>query len=291
MPNGSNDFDDSIGKRIARLRFWSEAKRRLGKDFYRGKHLILTGYRAADVGVLLCMGVKLDNIVAVDRNKVAATSAKLRWPNLNVHSEDVLDVARSYTGDLVTCYADYCANLCSDLLEKTAVIAGETLNLGGILGVTMFAGRENNKAMRKAVLSAKRQQELLGKSSTLSSCTARANTISKTLIRNAKKLSITPKTVPNPLFAHYYQNSSGNPMILWIGQTIRATRASEHSLVTNVKIDLLDGLEETLHVESANMGRGVELLTNTMLRTTNTLLWRRTISAWRAHVTRGTYSK
>lgn len=58
---------ESPAKKFARWGFWLEVRAQLGKErFLEGEHLVLASAEAGDVSVLLGMGVKPRNIMAID---------------------------------------------------------------------------------------------------------------------------------------------------------------------------------------------------------------------------------
>jgi hypothetical protein len=119
--------------------------------FQRGKHLILASREGGDIPVLLALGVKPKNIVAVEVNPDAALAVQDKYPKVKVECGDVVDVARFYKKKLVSAFLDFCSPVRPFLITKVTQTIIYGLSDGAIIGCAFLNGREKDPEVRKDI--------------------------------------------------------------------------------------------------------------------------------------------
>lgn len=140
---------DSPPKKLARILFYKEVRRRLGSQrFVRGKYLIIPSKDAGDAGVLHSLGVPLQNIYGIDQDYHAVAAAKYKFPDAHfVHGQfwDVFDQFPKLLGQggLNCAFIDLCCPLREEII-KHVISVGTKARL---LGFEFLCGREQGNIL------------------------------------------------------------------------------------------------------------------------------------------------
>lgn len=132
---------ESIGKKFARLEFWSLRNFKLLNQKGR-KILIFASAEGGDASCLLGFGVPPENILAIDTDPTACESFRLKFPDvecLNCSSDDVHKAKPGLKLDVA--YLDFCGALSNNTTNMVRNIL-PLIKTSGVLGVTFLKGRD-----------------------------------------------------------------------------------------------------------------------------------------------------
>lgn len=150
---------ESPSKKLARYSFWMSVAGLLGQErFQGGKHLVLASREAGDVSVLLALGVKPKNIIAVDHNAEACALAQKKFPEVRFICDDVAKVARRFNRECISCLLDFCAPMMPRVLDGVLQVALQVLKDDGILGCAFLSAREQGE-LKDDVEASRREAE------------------------------------------------------------------------------------------------------------------------------------
>jgi len=136
---------DSVGKKIARYFFWQNLSRTMSSDiskFNELSFLYLASHEGGDASVLRGLGVPAHRQLAVDRDPEALAAFHARWPDVPVEQGDVADVVERLKKRFDVVFLDFCAHLSDEILRtvvRTVAVAGKSL---GCLALAYMRGRE-----------------------------------------------------------------------------------------------------------------------------------------------------
>lgn len=153
---------DSPAKKYVRYKFWTSVAKKQIHRFRDGKHLVLASWEAGDVSVLKALGVRPENILAVDSDPEAALAAQDKHPDVQVICADVEEVAREYRRKLLSAFLDFCSPMSAPLLDKVVGVINWGIKDRGIIGCAFLAGREKDQEILRKIQVQKEDLELLG---------------------------------------------------------------------------------------------------------------------------------
>jgi len=158
---------DTLSKKCVRLRVWELVQSILGDNFQLGKHLFLASHIGGDASVLHGLRVPYSNMVAVDSDKSAARDFIEKYPDIPIHTADVLNVLEVYArtgGSLDSIYLDFTSQLSDHTLER-ALLAAKTVREGGVVACTFATGREKQTEWKGSAPRFRALEEHLGSKS------------------------------------------------------------------------------------------------------------------------------
>lgn len=131
---------ESVGKKLARMAFWSTALGNLRKGPFTGATFtVLASREGGDISTLAGFGVPLAGITAVDRCAEAAMECRVRWPGANVVHGSVEACVTAQTDAL---FLDFCAPIGAETLTTCRSCITQMTN-GALVGLAFLKGREN----------------------------------------------------------------------------------------------------------------------------------------------------
>jgi hypothetical protein len=312
---------ESPGKKFARFAYWQSVALEMGAQFNAGKHLFLASREGGDFGVLRAMGLPFDLLVGVDRNELALRECDQKWSaiarargeeppifQLGSIDEEVNHYERE-EGPVASVFLDFCCHLdrASLLTTCNSFLA---LRPGSVIGVAFLKGREKQQHEQRVAVIGNRNQrralrarvggwrrELLGMMDG-----SRAWDMIELMrrIRASTPAAATPRAVrwqivdavltaagryreAEPVGAIEYHSRTkeggGVPMLMMLFR-VRHAGAADHQ---RVPWHIEEPQDTNAWVRKSALAIGVDgaLAMN---------LDPRTVAAWRAHATRGTYS-
>jgi hypothetical protein len=259
---------ESPAKKLVRLEFWRGA-RELLPNFSEGNKLVLSSAEGGDTSVLLGMGMRPSLIHAVDIDKHAADAATWKL-GVEVQNCDVFKHAENFMFDAVL--LDFCGPLRESMLPKLCGLLSR-ISHRGVLGLSLLAGRENG-SLKEAVAS------LLQRTDGDSFLT-RAKLITSKLYGMEKRIRL-----KSAWYYHSHRRRSyGQPMIVLLFQLTTSEQPTPNKQVAAANLWIYEADASGLAAEGMKLmrkGERADLLLNVS---------RQTLAAWKAHATRGTYSK
>lgn len=134
---------ESEGKKLQRPCFWQRARMTLGDErFFGRRHVVLASQHGGDIAELLSMGVRSDRIVACDRRTAAASKCHQRFPSVEVAVDDVGEVVER-TRKVGVVHLDLCSTICrSTLALLDRVTLQPKRSLPMIVGLNVQFGRD-----------------------------------------------------------------------------------------------------------------------------------------------------
>lgn len=151
---------DTVGKKLARLYAWRHMCEELGGDkegtygygkpecsiqHPRCRFLYLASREGGDASVLASMGVAPQQQLAVDVDECALAEFSAKWPRIPTVNCDVRQIRRSSHDRFKFIFLDFCSHLSVDLFVTVEnVIRGCLRPLGGIIAIAYLRGREKS---------------------------------------------------------------------------------------------------------------------------------------------------
>lgn len=135
---------ESDRKKMARLWFWQQVANELGANFLKSKHMYLASAEGGDASVLLGLGVRPQNHVAVEMDPAAALNFSRKFPQIQVHVGAVDEIAKKHMRQCGSVFLDFCGYVSREMARTTAWTATRALKDFGVLGVGMMRGREKD---------------------------------------------------------------------------------------------------------------------------------------------------
>jgi len=316
---------ESPAKKLARLEFWTRAVSIMGDR--AGRIAVLASREMGDYGVLSALGMA-ERVVAIDRCASAVEAAKSKYPSADVRHTEAATLRLETQEPIACAFLDFCSPICVDIIDTLALFA-ERGTPGDLLGVGFLKGREQDterrcksenahltsRRHRRALLSkfGEGSRELIGiATGTHTSC---RGIVQGSIYRRfapgearARELALAVGAVSYQdiklLGTIHYQsrtaNSCGVPMTYALFRIVknplnRTGSSVERAVADRVRIlgstraasfDVSVPADECLVRRKAldieSEGKDASLLLN---------IPRGTISAWKAHDTRGTYAE
>lgn len=138
---------DSPGKKAARYVLWTDLLKRIqARDsIYKPgefKIVVLASEEGGDVSCLLGLGVPHENIFAVDQDQEALEKFSQRWPKVHTVHGDIVDAVKRI-GKPNIVFLDFCAPLHQTLMKKIRGVAYKVA-IGGTLAIAVLKGREQD---------------------------------------------------------------------------------------------------------------------------------------------------
>ena len=133
---------ESPAKKLVRAMYWWRVRSVLGwQRFIASKHLVLASREGGDIGVLQSLGVPNANIIAVEYNAEAARACKQKFPEIVIVVEDAFAVAKRRADKLGSVFFDLCSPIDTVLIERLLPFV-RLMQRGAVLGVAGLRGRE-----------------------------------------------------------------------------------------------------------------------------------------------------
>lgn len=301
---------ESVGKKIARDTFWRMVVDHQARSRSRDslQYIVLASREGGDVSVLQSLGVPSRNIMAVDRESSALNEFKRRWPDASTYHGDVSDALRKFGRAAHGALLDFCSELTQDVLDAT-LIAKDMLPLNAAIGVAFMRGREKKSRKRARVWGNRQMRRLRHAMASHSLERAAVNAIAgkfdaPSLIRETKKFASTigdasraealwaavwstyseNQICPNVVLNYHSrtEDSAGVPMTIALG---RVSGWGDKTPRNGLEVCRVS---ETSEDELRDMVLSGKFDPDPHLRLN---IDARTIAAWRAHATRGTYTE
>jgi len=278
---------ESPGKKLARLTFWWCCHTYLGDEFSRGRFLVLASREGGDVAVLRGMGVGDDQIVAVDRSESALAAFRQKFPSVQAFHGDVAEAAAQHRRVTVACL-DFCGEISNAALALSMRVKRRCRP--AILGLCFQRGRESPRdETRRRALQMSRDYRAMRKSDPES---AGPSDLSRMVSALAYLVAQSSGEAPLvPLVINYHsrtRDGAGVPMTMFPVQWAPWDVAEQM-----VARGWPHVAEFTYLSEFDLRRRAVDLAIRVNAARAHELLnvSRETFVAWKAHATRGTYSK
>ncbi len=282
---------DTPPKKLVRYETWATAQDHNPKSWSTAPKICLSGPDGGDVSVALGLGVPATNIVAVDRDKHAVSSAQFRFPDVKMQCCDVLKAVEQHRKTCDFIFLDFCAQLQDSLIDTMALSAVEGLLNGGLLAVCFLAGREQENQGSISQRVVKMRQRMKGQhAEEVLPYLARFTILHDELISRTRKHG----GVLLPVSAFFYKSKhsyepKGMPMCVYVAQFVRCSRLSVESevrkaLALTPTMQFVDPTSRELGEKAIKLqdaGMSPELLFDVSSGT---------IAAWKAHATRRVYA-
>jgi hypothetical protein len=295
-------YVDSPAKKLVRLSVLECAMNVLGPDrFLRGRHMGLASKEAGDLAVLAGLGVT-GQVIMAEKNKDAWADAKVRWRFADIRNEDLFDVAKK-EGRFTHVNFDTCAPIRKETVDEINRLAANHLEPEGILTSWFLAGREHKDVMSEVDAMVELLQQQLTKEIRdkiaheypLKVLDERLTYIARAFVleqsvnmfvhmttkRHMKLVRIWTYTSTD-----YEAKKMGSPMVVVQLQNCKKNSVSlENSILAAIKHDhfiVIGDVRRRLGLKAISLleaGRDPTLLLNSP----------KSLAAWQAHKTRGTY--
>lgn len=297
---------DTVGKRIARLEVWTRMWLRTLKKNRPLHALYLASHEGGDASVLDAIGVRPEEQLAVDSDSCALTAFQEKWPAVPTHLGDVADVHRPTHQKFTAICLDFCAHLSENILDTVAAVIRNAAHEDSCeLAVAYLRGREKSDErgrMAKApVLGTVMLQEGRGSE-------ARVDYLLQGL--NARCMPHGTMIIPAEVITYQSRTSEkmGVPMAYAVLSVISVSRRRRHvermhrrmlrrdetreigyklSKIRKWQTLDLTGVWEERHLREYALSVSAD--SETVGRALN--IDPRTVTAWKAHQTMGTYEK
>ncbi len=297
---------DTPAKKLARHWFWNRALQQPGQ-IPGNRILVLASWEMGDYSNIIARSSLASAVIAVDRCAASVEIAKRKFPEADVRCGDVRDVAE--LSSVGVAFLDFCSPICPEIVEVVRAVL-DKMPVGGRLGVGLQKAREKhgrsvistcvgrNRLERRAL--ERRPIALALPPTALANVKASAERVHPALARPLAlaELARTPLIGTKRLLLTdvvNYQSSTadkqGVPMSYALYSIVRSEAAK----------DGRNRLKETRHDCTFQEYRSVSLkqLRTEALRfdamgVDASLLLNiphSTVSAWKAHDTRGTYKE
>jgi hypothetical protein len=146
--NHDNSYaGESDAKRLSRLRCFLHVKQQFERyGAPDGWAVTLAGPEAAEVGVMrYLMGWPRDRVLFVDHDPRGLRRAERLWPGVDTYCGDIVDVLSFLDGGIAFAHFDFMGHL-NRTAQETFERAGSMLKPHGVVMYTYFRGREQNNS-------------------------------------------------------------------------------------------------------------------------------------------------
>lgn len=289
---------ESIAKKLARAHLWVRAIDHVGCRASGARFLVLASREGGDAAALKALGVRADQILAVERSRSAADAFAAAHPDVPLLVCDVRDVLAERKGGFDVVYLDFCAPM-NEETYGLYVLGMFAVRDGGLLAGTFLRGRDHEWAE-----AAKRAHEAHGLPVLAD---RRFFLVQSALWANGPRGRVA--AVPRPEMHVLYQSrdahSNGSPMLVHAAECRRLGPVSLRSYQRSAEKFYLARARE-LTSKGCPPPLDLRELGSTPLDAVvaaDKLATRfgdaaagilnvsaGTLAAWRAHATRGTYS-
>ena len=141
-------YVDSPAKKLIRLNVLETAMKVIGEPAFRqGRHLGLASKEAGDLSTLLGLGVKGQCIMA-EINHDSWVDAVVRWPYADIRNADIMEVA-ALEGKFTHINFDTCAPIREEGLDNINTLMCHHLQDGCVLTAWFLVGREHKNIMEE----------------------------------------------------------------------------------------------------------------------------------------------
>lgn len=110
-----------------------------------GWAVVLAGPDAAEVGVLrYVLGWPRDRVIFVDKDETGLRAAEQKWPGVDTFHGDIIDILTALRGGIGFAHFDFMGHV-NKTVQETFEIARGKIQMGGVIAYTYLRGREHAK--------------------------------------------------------------------------------------------------------------------------------------------------
>lgn len=131
---------ESPGKKLARIKFWDHVIEQLAGR--AGPIVVLASREMGDYSALAALGHG-GRTIAVDRCPSAVEQGRSKFPNSDVRCGDVADIVRTIGEPIACAFLDFCAPICPETVATSRAVL-RCLRPGAIFAVGLLKGREQD---------------------------------------------------------------------------------------------------------------------------------------------------
>lgn len=291
-------------KSVNRFLYWYKTMTEVGESkFCSGKFLVLVSREAGDISCLLGLGVPISNIVGVEINPEAAEKARKRYPEAEIITGDVAEIVKKRQRRRVFdfAYLDLCGCVGEQIIDTCRTVIQWGMKSTACIGWTVQVGREKdlNKLNKIKRWSRKHTELLTGQTPTTSPSEQRFHNAKARVVwvigEIMKQIGFSYLLVPQ--FCCCY-HSGKTPLVTIQYQMERSLVAtSEDKYIrryVNKKRSISLEAYTLWNIANNNLRRMVLHALSTNGWNTDQVaqifnLKPSTVSAWKAHESRGTY--
>lgn len=300
---------ESYQKKIARAAFWQKVDYSMF-GFQDARFLVLASENGGDISTLLSLGIDREQIVAVDIDRGAADKCRERWGD-PVHHMDIVEAATSL-GRFDVVHADFCGVTSAKVMDTLAGIFRsfhpsrflEEEFYRPVVGVVVKRGREKDEGsirpslprrVRRAIRAHGRME--VTPNSALEVCkelgipdgAAREFVLASTFV--SQGIFLYPHQIID--YQSKDKKSNGSPMtsIIWsVGPGSERADKWDHDRGVFMRADKASFLRLTPMTEKWFRGHVLSYIRRGGKDPARAFsIPKPTITAWKAHETRGTY--